>query len=362
MRRLLHAGGLIVVLLALGCHHEVEMIPLIERTIYITDKFYDVQALGPERAIVVGYGGKIIETTDGGRNWTRRESGVEDALYAVRFPGNGDSGWIVGQDGLALRSEDGGKTWNKQESNATFKDSDGTQKRAYLFGLDALDKDHAWAVGDRSMLVSTSDGGKTWRGRKVAMDVDLSGGEQLAAADPIFYDVKFTDLQHGWIVGEFGKIMHTSDGGETWHEQEKSLMEGTAIFDALDLPTLFGVYMKNEQEGLAAGLEGHLARTADGGQRWTFENAEVDVPLVDPMFKAIELTDGTGWACGSAGEVLKKLPGETAWKRAKIGQDILTWLRSINFAPDAKHGWMVGGYGLIFKTTDGGKTWTPSQG
>ncbi len=30
---------------ALGCHHEVEMIPLVERTIYVTDKFYDVQAL-----------------------------------------------------------------------------------------------------------------------------------------------------------------------------------------------------------------------------------------------------------------------------------------------------------------------------
>src|SRR5439155_1349290 len=83
----------------------------------------------------------------------------------------------------------------------------------YLFGLHALDKDHAWAVGDRSILTSTSDGGKTWRARKVAMEADLSGGESLAAADPILYDIKSTDPEHGWIVGEFGKIMHTAGGG-----------------------------------------------------------------------------------------------------------------------------------------------------
>jgi photosystem II stability/assembly factor-like uncharacterized protein len=29
---------------------------------------------------------------------------------------------------------------------------------------------------------------------------------------------------------------------------------------------------------------------------------------------------------------------------------------------DQQHGWMVGGFGLIFRTTDGGKTWLPAQG
>jgi photosystem II stability/assembly factor-like uncharacterized protein len=119
--------------------------------------------------------------------------------------------------------------------------------------------------------------------------------------------------------------------------------------------------MKNGQEGLTAGLEGHIARTHDAGQRWTFEQIEVDVPLVDPLFAVTEMPDGTGWAVGSAGEVVRKDPGEAAWHRAKIGQDVLTWLRAISFADD-KHGWMAGGYGLIFRTTDGGKTWLPSQG
>ena len=360
MRRACIPVATALLALGLGCHREVEMVPLIEKTIYITDRFYDVQALSTDRAVVVGYGGKIIETTDGGRSWEQHPSGVENALYAVRFVDD-QHAWISGQDGVILHTEDGGKTWQKQESNAIFQDTDGSKTQLYLFGLHALDQDHAWAVGDRSILTSTVDGGKTWRARKVAMEADLSGGESLAAADPILYDIKFTDPGHGWIVGEFGKIMHTADGGETWHEQEKTLMEGTGIFDPLDLPTLFGLYAKDQQQALAAGLEGHIARTSDGGQRWSFEQIEVEYPIVDPLLRVTELPDGSGWATGLAGEVVRREPGETVWRRAKLGQDVLTWLHGISFS-DQQHGWMVGGYGLIYRTTDGGKSWLPSQG
>src|SRR5262247_2855781 len=117
--------------LALGCHHEVEMVPLIERTIYVTDKFYDVQALSKDRAFVVGYGGKILETTNGGFSWDIRTSGTDLALYAVHFP-DGQHGFISGQDGVILHTDDGGKSWQKQESNAIFQDKD-TKQPLFLF-------------------------------------------------------------------------------------------------------------------------------------------------------------------------------------------------------------------------------------
>ena len=360
MRRWFVAGGLALLTVALGCHHEVEMVPLAQRTIYTTDRFYDVQALSKDRAFVIGYGGKILETTDGGNTWEGRPSGTDVALYAIRFTDT-QHGFISGQDGLILHTDDGGKTWQRQESNAIFQDKEGTKQPLFLFGLYAIDNDHAWAVGDRSILTSTSDGGKTWRARKVAMEADISGGESLAAADPVFYDIKFVDAQNGWIVGEFGKIMHTSDGGETWHEQEKTLMEGTGIFDLLDIPTLYGVHMMDAQHGVSSGIDGHIARTNDGGQTWRFDQLEVEYPLIDPLFEIVELPNGDGWAAGAAGEVVRKPPGETVWRRAKLGQDILTWLRGISFS-DEKNGWLVGGFGLIYRTTDGGKSWLPSQG
>ena len=362
MRRWSIPTGLMICALALGCHREVEMIPLIERTIYLTDRFYDVQALSPERAIVVGYGGKIAGTTNGGRSWALQPSGVDDALYAVHFVDE-QYGWVVGQGGVVLSTTDGGKNWEAQESNATYEDFDGAVRPSYLFAVDALDRDHAWAVGDRSILISTTDGGRTWRSRKVEVEQDdISGGQSLAAADPIFYDVKFTDPRRGWIVGEFGKIMHTVDGGETWREQTKTLLESSDFFDPLDLPTLFGLYMRNGQQGMAAGLEGHIASTTDGGTRWAYDEIDAgEIELADPLFDLAELPNGTAWAVGAGGEVVRREAGVSVWTRASIGQDVLTWIRAVDFYND-QHGWMVGGFGLIFRTTDGGQTWLPARG
>jgi len=346
---------------AVGCHHEPDMTPLIERTIYTTDRFYDVQSLSKDKAVVVGYGGKVLLTGNGGRTWEAVDSGVDDALFSVHFADE-QLGWIAGQDGLILHTADGGRTWQKQTSNALFKEMDGSEKRAYLFSVTGVDAERLWAVGDRSMLVRSTDGGATWVATQIKMEADLSGGEGIAAADPVFYDVAFADAQHGWIVGEFGKIMYTSDGGETWVEQNRSLLEGSDFFDPLDLPSLFGVYARDGQNVVASGLEGHVARTRDSGSVWAYDRAEVEIPLLDPLFDLVEFADGSGWAVGAAGELMRREAGVgMPWKRANMASDLSTWLRAIDFS-DPQNGWMVGGFGLIFRTTDGGATWLPSQG
>src|SRR5262249_60173837 len=97
--------------------------------------------------------------------------------------------------------------------------------------------------------------------------------------------------------------------------------EGTGIIDVLDLPTLYGVYMTDAQKGVAAGIEGHVARTTDGGQRWAFDPLEVEYPLIDPLFRILELSNGDGWAVGAAGEGVRRQPRETKWKRAQPRQD-----------------------------------------
>ena len=360
MPRYIARTAAVLVLGLLGCHHEVEMTPLIERTVYVTDRFYDVAAPTKDRALVVGYGGKIIGTADGGRNWTVVPSGVDQALYSIYVAG--EHAWIVGQDGLILHSADNAKTWKPQESNAEFTESDGVKKRAYLFAITGIDAQHLWAVGDRSTLVSSADGGATWTYQKVKASGETDAEEELAAADPVFYDVRFTDPTHGWVVGEFGKILYTADGGTTWTEQNKSLLEKSGYFDPLDLPSLFGLFVLDPQRAIAAGLEGHVARTTDGGLQWAYDPLDVgEIKMQDPLFDVEEFSDGSGWAVGAAGEIFRREAGEASWKRANIGQDVLTWLRALAFS-DQQNGWIVGGFGLIFRTTDGGKTWLPSQG
>jgi photosystem II stability/assembly factor-like uncharacterized protein len=324
------------------------MIPLADRKITITDRFYDVFALTPDRALIVGYGGKILETEDGGTSWKRIPSTTDDALYNIAFA-DASHGWIAGQDGLLLHTSDGGKSWQRQNSGTGH----------YLFGLAVLDRNRAWAVGDRSALTMTVDGGKTWRARKVASGADLAGGVSIAAQDPVFYDVHFADARTGWIAGEFGKLLHTTDGGATWTEQQQVLM-GDEFFDALDLPTLFGMSFTDRRRGAAAGLDARIAETSDGGATWAWQKVESPYPLLDPFFEVRLFPDGSGWAIGAAGQVVRREPGQGGWRTADLGQPVFTWLRGMFFL-DRQNGWLVGGYGLILHTTDG-EMWLPCFG
>ena len=220
-----------------GCHSEVELPPLPEAKIsVIGDRFFDVKALSPDRALVIGYGGKVLETTDSGRTWNVIKTPTDRALYNIRFADQ-QNGWICGQAGLILNTKDGGKTWTEQKSNT----------EQYLFAIYAVSPTHVYAVGDKSVLVETTDGGNTWKATKIVQKTEgISQDIALAVQDPIFYDIEFANDKEGWVVGEFGTIRQTTDGGQTWTEQQESLL-GEGIVDVFDLPTLFGVHFVNNQ-------------------------------------------------------------------------------------------------------------------
>ncbi|MFQ5665076.1 MAG: YCF48-related protein [Candidatus Binatia bacterium] len=343
--------GLVAVAAGTGCHGKVEEVPFVSRLINISDKFYDVQAIDADHAVVVGYAGKILLTADGGFTWSRADSGTDRALYRVRFV-DAQTGWVSGQDGVILHTVDGGQTWQRQHTGTTV----------YLFSEYFLDRNHGWAVGDKSIYLETRDGGATWSLHKIttAAERALSPEQAIASQDPVLYDVQFLDARTGWVVGEFGKIFHTSDGGHIWSEQEQSLL-GTEVVDILDLPTLFGLHFVDRQTGIAAGLDGRIVRTEDGGASWRFEKMKLRYPIIDPLFYPVLFPDGTGWAIGAAGEVVHLATAGGQWQRADLGMEVVTWLRGMSWLNE-QNGWMVGGFGLILHTKDGGKIWIPSLG
>ncbi|HXI02660.1 MAG TPA: YCF48-related protein, partial [Candidatus Saccharimonadales bacterium] len=61
------------------------------------------------------------------------------------------------------------------------------------------DAGHGWAVGTAGTIVSTTDGGNTWRLEESSVTVDL-----LA--------VRFADAQSGWAVGEGGVVLKYANG------------------------------------------------------------------------------------------------------------------------------------------------------
>jgi photosystem II stability/assembly factor-like uncharacterized protein len=338
---------LTALLTASACHREVEMTPLIERKVYLTDKFYDVEPLSEQRVFIVGYGGKILETKDGGRTWVQHASGTTNALYKAHFVDENE-GWIVGQSGTVLSTEDGGKTWKPQE----------TGSKKYLFSIASLSPEHVIAVGEQATLLESKDGGATWEERQhKPAGATLTEEEKMLLQDPAFYDVQFLDAQNGYVVGEFGHILRTTDGGATWQEKQGSLV-GEEILSALDLPTFYGVYFLDGQNGIATGLSGHIARTTDGGNEWFFDDIEEGHEST-PFFNGQFFADGSGWAVGAAGDVIRKKGTGGTWETADIGMRLNSWLREVTFIDD-KNGWIVGGFGTILYTRDGGKTWIPT--
>jgi hypothetical protein len=172
------------------------------------------------------------------------------------------------------------------------------------------------------------------------MELDTSGGgRSRPRTDLLRHQVHRSPAW--WIVGEFGKIMYTADGGATWKEQEKTVMEGSGFFDLLDLPTLFGIHATDGQRAMASGLDAHIARTTDGGARWTYDKIDAgDVPLLDPIYDVTELPDGTSW--GVALRAKSSQGRRTLHGRGQDRPGRPHRLRSINFSADPQHGWMVG--------------------
>lgn len=129
----------------------------------------DIAFSDPAHGWVVGERGCIFHTRDGGETWSLQENGVpvvralprgetrrrdvvpeletEPDRLALAAVGFADSlaGWAVGYyadvaESVVLHTADGGATWAVEH----------VQKGEHLRALFVLDRDHAWAAGDRA--------------------------------------------------------------------------------------------------------------------------------------------------------------------------------------------------------------------
>lgn len=82
---------------------------------YGATTFFNVFFVDGTTGWIVGSGGAILNTTDGGKTcWKEQTSGVERALYGVWFT-DAHRGWVVGAGGTILHTINGGKTWDLRE-------------------------------------------------------------------------------------------------------------------------------------------------------------------------------------------------------------------------------------------------------
>jgi photosystem II stability/assembly factor-like uncharacterized protein len=192
----------------------------------------------PDIGWVIGKKGEIAKTTDGGRHWKEQPA---DAYFDLNDIGcfTTDNCIVVGNKGIIRLTTDGGKTWERIKSpfwdediSRVFIAADGTPWALYRASRTVMlyrssDKGRTWKIanGDLPSLANslffwdkmngiavgrgidlTADGGSSWRGAKVPINVPVNG-------------VCFINRKLGWAVGSFKTILHTKDGGKTWLKQ-----------------------------------------------------------------------------------------------------------------------------------------------
>lgn len=221
-----------------------------------------------ERLVAVGQRGHVLFSDDAGKRWQQAEVPASSDLVAVCFP-TPQQGYACGHDGIVLGSQDAGKTWQRLLDGR----SAGSLMAAYY-----------------------------QRQAAPRQDAAAKEAERFAAqgAENSWLDCWFADEKTGFVVGAFGQVLHTADGGTTWTpwlhaiDNPKGLHlyavrgigsdvwiageQGLLLkldreaqrFKAVELPykgTLFGI-VGHERALLVHGLRGTALRSTDGGRTW----------------------------------------------------------------------------------------------
>ena len=158
------------------------------------------------------------------------------------------------------------------------------------------------------------------------------------------FSVSFANEQEGWVCGDWGSILHTGDGGNTWEPQ----VSGTES-------TLSSIFFINPLNGWAVGNEGTILHTKDGGRSWASQESPVPFFHSDVFF----VSPSKGWIASEMTHILYTENGGETW-RVQF-EDTIYNLAAISFS-DEKHGWAVGEYGFIYHTNDGGRNWIHQAG
>lgn len=269
-----------------------EPLSIQEKSLTIHDDLLAIDGRHNGNKIAVGKFGLILLTKDGGKTWQQRPSGTTKTLDAVSFADH-EHGFIVGSGGTVLATADGGVTWQAQSSGT----------KDHLLGVYAVTPENAFAVGAFGTLLSTSDGGRNWRKHEFNWDTLIERiVKETGLVEPNLNAVCFSSPELGWIVGEFGLVLHTKDGGESWTSQRYGS----------DLPQLYAVKMLDSGRGWAMGQVGSLIQTSDSGQHWSPVGLESKRDLYH-----ISLESDRGVIVGE-GIVLVSNDGGSNWKPMRL--------------------------------------------
>lgn len=184
-------------------------------------------------------GGVVAVSTDGGKSWTRRDSGIEKVSIRAFALVSGDEDVLLagGLDGI-WRSRDSGRSWEKISD----------QVNVESLAVDPRTTDVIYA-GTWRQAYRTEDGGKTWKhiAKGMVLDTDVFG-----------FDIDRANPDDIWL-STCGWVYHSKDRGNFWTRYRDGFENRRVQVVARDSVHSGWVY---------AGTVAGLYRTIDEGKSW----------------------------------------------------------------------------------------------
>lgn len=291
-------------------------------------------------AWVSGTRGTWARTTDGGQTWKvgvvpgadkldfRDVEAFDEMTAYLLSAGPGDTSRIY-------KTVDGGKSWTLQFKNA--------DPAAFFDAITFWDARSGIALGDpvdgRFQLITTDDGGATWKALSPAVFPNSLPGEGAFAASGTCLVTR--GAQHAWFVtggARVARVFRTSDRGRTWQVSETPVQAGApsagifsiAFRDVQNGLIVGGDYRKPDETGATAAV------TADGGKTWTLLDKRL------PYCSAVAWAKDRWIAVGTSGSHVSRDDGKTWTRLDRVNYN------SACFAATGD-GWAVGPQGGIAK-------------
>ena len=238
----------------------------------------------------------------------------------------------------------------------------------HLNGVFMLDAQTGWICGNAGTLLKTTNGGQNWN--------------QVAVTGNNINSIVFKDVNIGVAVCDNGVIIRTTDGGANWNAVASGTTKQFRKVSSGDGSLFF-----------AAGDSGLVTASTDNGATWSIKNAGTDL-----RFRGASVMGANKvWVVGENSVIKYSSDAGDSWVDQTSGitindiNDIQFVNESIGFAgasgsnfiftsdggqnwvsrnsgiffdlygiyfQDTNIGWGVSVVGTIFFTTDGGNSWT----
>ncbi|MGH1463025.1 MAG: WD40/YVTN/BNR-like repeat-containing protein [Neptuniibacter sp.] len=283
------------------------------------------------RLLVSGERGRIFYSDDQGASWHQSSVPVSVMITAMSNAGEKKI-WAVGHDGVVITSSDKGETWSKS--------LDGAQ-------LNQLKVDYYKRLLKEVVSEQLS-----------AEELDelyfRAEDAEFAAEENRFntlLDIYFVDSKEGYILGSYGLIFQTLDGGTSWQPIIEKLGnidgfhlsaitkvnnqlviagEGGVIFSSFDNGlswkslsspydgSFFGIQATSGESFVVYGLRGSAFETRDGGVSWS----RLVLPINRTLSGSSYLRDGSLVLVGSFGSLLVRTQGNQIFKKIPLSKSV----------------------------------------